>query len=695
MNDDSTTIQMRASRVLRPIGLVCGAALLMMSAWMHQACGSEAGDTDDSEPSRDANTDGAQESRCEPACEADELCIDGSCEPDEEMCIDLDGDGYGRGCPLGDDCDDTDPLINPGRPEICDGVDNNCNFYIDEGGVCDPCEPSCASGDALCSGNSVVRCDDSLACPRFGEAVPCAPGTRCRSGICEQECVDADGDGFFVNCDEGPEDCDDTRSDVYPGAPEVCDGIDNNCNGRIDEGGVCDEPCEDECDERLTECTADGTGIVRCERGPNGCTRLSGVVVCSSGGCASGVCVATPVCVDLDGDGFGPGCEAGPDCRPLDPSSFPGAPEVCNGVDNNCDGIADSGGACSVCVEATLASPAVLAIDTPLYRMGCGGNEYIRIQGARRNQRVMVLLSAEGVAPPMTPGTIVDGRFEARGSSFVLGTSRAYLAGDSDASDLVVRVQSTNGERYALVWGDASAPCEDSYEPNNAPHTASPLGTAPFIGSAGICASDFDFFQVSTRPGQVIDVAMLADPSTGAQSLVSIWRNGVELAPGFGGPPTAEGQPRGRATHFRTDLPGDYVVGVRALITSQSLRYLLAVEVIGEDACTDDADERTDGVDDDTIATARELRPGTTVRGVICPGDFDVFRLGELRSGGNINGSFEVNAGAGELEARVLYRGWGAPRDFPTGVSADGVYYLVVYGKTSQDGGGYTLTYRR
>jgi len=49
MNDDLTTIQMRASRVLRPLSLVCGAALLMMSAWMHQACGTEAVDIDDRE----------------------------------------------------------------------------------------------------------------------------------------------------------------------------------------------------------------------------------------------------------------------------------------------------------------------------------------------------------------------------------------------------------------------------------------------------------------------------------------------------------------------------------------------------------------------------------------------------------------------------------------------------------------------
>ncbi|MEJ2591910.1 MAG: putative metal-binding motif-containing protein, partial [Candidatus Thiodiazotropha sp.] len=120
------------------------------------------------------------------------------------VCTDVDGDGYsieGGSCgPI--DCNDNDPAVSPGAVEVCgDRIDNNCNGSIDTADL-----------------NAVG---------------------------CQADCTDVDGDGFSPdggNC--GPMDCNDSDPAVNPAALENCgDGIDNNCNGRLDgSDGVCQDP---------------------------------------------------------------------------------------------------------------------------------------------------------------------------------------------------------------------------------------------------------------------------------------------------------------------------------------------------------------------------------------------------------------------------------------------------------------------
>ncbi|MBO6934708.1 MAG: hypothetical protein JJ863_07030 [Deltaproteobacteria bacterium] len=78
-------------------------------------------------------------------CDPGFLCIDMTCvrRDTEPGCEDLDGDGYGEGCSLGMDCDDTDPAQN-GR-EVCDGLDNDCDGEADNGVLspCGNCDPLC------------------------------------------------------------------------------------------------------------------------------------------------------------------------------------------------------------------------------------------------------------------------------------------------------------------------------------------------------------------------------------------------------------------------------------------------------------------------------------------------------------------------------------------------------------------------
>src|SRR5690606_41088735 len=61
------------------------------------------------------------------------------------------------------------------------------------------------------------------------EGVMCDPGETCVDGRCLSGQSDLDGDGFVR-----AEDCNDLDGSVFPGAPEICNGGDDNCNGAID-----------------------------------------------------------------------------------------------------------------------------------------------------------------------------------------------------------------------------------------------------------------------------------------------------------------------------------------------------------------------------------------------------------------------------------------------------------------------------
>ncbi len=158
--------------------------------------------------------------------------------------------------------------------------------------------------------------------------------------------TDDDGDGVSPN--DG--DCDDADAELYPGRAEECDGIDNNCNGVIDEGisdvdgdGTADCLDIEECDGRDN----DGDGTVDegfADDDHDGTPDCLGVEVCDGqDNDADGL---VDEGFDADADGFTECGEDGSnaDCDDNDATVFPNGTEVgSNERDDDCDGLVDEG----------------------------------------------------------------------------------------------------------------------------------------------------------------------------------------------------------------------------------------------------------------------------------------------------------------------------------------------------------------
>jgi len=236
--------------------------------------------------------------------------------------IDSDGDGY----PDYLDCAPSDPLINAGADEVCNGVDDDCDLVIDEG--CD--EEADLDGDGFIAG---VDCDDSNPIVWPGAAEYCDSTDNDCDGVVDEGCnMDADGDGYYSE-----DDCDDFDYFANPGATEKCNGKDDDCDGIIDEACVEED--------------ADGDGYnsdVDCDDS-DAAIRPFGNEVCGDGkdnDCDGRIDEGCGEDADADEDGY----SIGTDCDDSNPLVNPGQREQCNGFDDDCDGSIDEG--CQIALDS-------------------------------------------------------------------------------------------------------------------------------------------------------------------------------------------------------------------------------------------------------------------------------------------------------------------------------------------------------
>ncbi|MFT5358536.1 MAG: hypothetical protein ACI9KE_005775, partial [Polyangiales bacterium] len=319
----------------------------------------------------------------------------------DDRCFNTDDDGVRTG---GDDCSDGRSDVNPGTAETCDHTDNNCDGNIDEGvlvtvapdadrdGFPAPGESSMEcpgfAGLVAIDEDTLFDCNDANPTINPGQVEICdVIDNDCNDLIDDNTQVvawyrDTDGDGFgsaasgvVMSCEPIADasvlntDCNDDDAGIHPASAEVCDGIDQDCNGRADfeittgdfedddgDGSAdisCGAPRGVDCDDN--DANTGGGTAESCDGRDNDCDERI-----DEG--------ATEVQWFYDGDGDGHGTNANPafppvlscsppasyvgsagDCNDSDPARSPDATEDCNSVDDDCDGALDEAPAICDC----------------------------------------------------------------------------------------------------------------------------------------------------------------------------------------------------------------------------------------------------------------------------------------------------------------------------------------------------------
>jgi cysteine-rich repeat protein len=252
-----------SAECLRPAPSACG------GGWTLRVPVAGAADCDDTDP---AILPGATE-----VCDGEDTDCDGTIDDGvtTTFFLDADGDDHGnassttQACALpdgyaaiGDDCNDACAACFPGNTEICDGADNDCDSMVDDGengcgGVCpiedapgEPCDGPdadlCADDTFVCTGIDTTACNmpgdaDAETCNNLdddcdgtvdeGSVNPCGGVCVVMTGACEGPDTDNCADDTYQCTGRNATVCSTGDNDV-----ETCNGVDDDCDGTIDDG---------------------------------------------------------------------------------------------------------------------------------------------------------------------------------------------------------------------------------------------------------------------------------------------------------------------------------------------------------------------------------------------------------------------------------------------------------------------------
>jgi hypothetical protein len=501
--------------------------------------------------------------------------------------VDADADAYGDptvthaacAAPSGfvgnaTDCDDGDDAVSPGSTELCNSVDDDCDATVDEATAADA-TTWYADTDVDGYGDPSVV---TVACTAPAETV--SDGTDCddgdpafHPGASESDCADpndynCDGSVGLTDADldgwEACADCDDGSADVAPGAAELCNLVDDDCDGVVDGAGAVgagtwyqdadgdgygtstsvDHACAlpvgfvtnaSDCDDALAAVSPSGTELCATpydddcdgdtsERRTPDCTRYYLDFDEDSFGSSSSICAcaAEDLFTADDAD----------DCDDGDAAVNPDAVEdTSNGIDDDCDGTVDSS----------------LLADAPLAAYGDNDNDNaggaVALGDVDGDGWVDLLMGAYGA----------DTAADNAGAAYLIlgGTTGEVTASNADAVLLGTAVDG-DAAGYSVAVGDIDA---DGYgdllvgaygnQTGGRDAGAAYVLYGPVLGSVDLAASTGLLWGVARSDHAGVDVAVLGDTDGDTVSEVAVGATGVDAAASaagavyiFGGGPT-------------------------------------------------------------------------------------------------------------------------------------------------------------